>query len=151
MAYEFGRVSQGRFPVVLLGEDDQCDVVPQTQIADDQIAGILYALTYSERHCFSCVTSYAVPADPSEFTNLQTLRPLAQWLSGPAIPGALKVLPIARNVHVYPAAYLETLHWRMTPRLPISASQAASFAAQQHESRNPAVPAGIHASIDIDF
>jgi hypothetical protein len=151
MAYEFGRVAQDRFPVTLLGEDDHCDTVPETKIADDQIAGILYALTYSERQHFSCITSYAVPADPSKFTNLQTLRPAAQWSSGPALPRTLKVLAVARNIHVYPAAYLETLHWRMKPRLPISADQAASFAAQQYESRNPSVPADTHASIDIDF
>ena len=151
MAEEFGRAGQGRFPVLLSGENDHCDPVPSAQIANDQIAGVLYVLTYSERQHFSCVTSYAVPADPSKFTGLEPLRPEAQQLAGPAIPRALKVLPVARNLHVYPTAYLEALHWRVKPHFPISETQAAGLAAQHYESRNPAVPVDERAGIDIDF
>lgn len=151
MAEEFGRAAQGRFPVLLSGENDHCAPVPPTHIADDQIAGILYVLTYSEHQRFSCVTSYAVPTDPSKFAGLETFRPEPQWMAGPAISQPLKVLPIARNVHVYPTAYLESLHWRVEPHLPLSANQGANLAARQYESRNPAIPADEHASIDIDF
>lgn len=69
MAQEFGRVAQDRFPVILLGEDEHCDSVPPAEIADDQIAGILYVLTYSERQRFSCITTYAVPVDPAKFAD----------------------------------------------------------------------------------
>ena len=151
MAEEFGRVAEDRFPVLLLGENDHCDPIPPIHIADDQIAGILYALTYSERQGFSCITSYAVPTDPSKFAGLETFRPQPQWMAGPTISQPLKVLPIARNVHVYSAAYLESLHWRIEPHLPLSANQGANLAAMQYESRNPAIPADEHASIDIDF
>jgi hypothetical protein len=151
MAEEFGRVAQGRFPVLLLGENDHCDPVPPSQIADDQIAGILYVLTYSERQRFSCITSYAVPTDPSKVAGLETFQPQAQWIAGPPISHPLKVLPVARNVHVYPAAYLDLLHWRVKPHYPLSEDQAAKLGARQYESRNPAVPPDEHTSIDIDF
>jgi hypothetical protein len=151
MAQEFGKVAQGRFPVLLRGEDDRCNPVPPVEIADDQIAGILYILTYSEKNRFSCITSYAVPVDPSKFANLQTLQPGAEWAAGPSIDHPIKAIPVARSLHIYPAAYLESLHWRMTPRFPISANEAANFAARHYESRNPAVPPDARANIDIDF
>lgn len=92
-----------------------------------------------------------MPADPSKFTGLELLRPEAQQLAGPAIPRSSKVLPVARNLHVYPTTYLESLHWRVKPHFPISETQAADFAAKHYESRNLAVPADERLSIDIDF
>jgi hypothetical protein len=151
MAQEFGKVAQDRFPVLLRGEDDSCSPVPRVEIADDQIAGILYILTYSEGNRFSCITNYAVPIDPSRFANLQTLRPGAEWASGPSIDRPVKTIPIARSQHIYPAAYLKSLHWRMTPRFPISANEAAKLTPKHYESRNPAVPPNAQANIDIDF
>jgi hypothetical protein len=151
MAQEFGKVAQGRFPVLLRGEDDSCNPVPPVEIADDKIAGILYILTYSEKNRFSCMSSFAVPVDPSKFANLQTLQPGAEWAAGPSIDRPIKAIPVARNLHIYPAAYLESLHWRMTPRFPISANEAASLAPKHYESRNPTVPPDAHANIDIDF
>jgi hypothetical protein len=134
MAYEFGRVAQGRFPILLRGEDDTCNPVPPVEIADDQIAGILYILTYSEGNRFSCMTSYAVPVDPSKFANLQTLQPGAPWAAGPSIDHPIKAIPVARDLHVYPAAYLESLHWRMMPRFPIAADEATNLALKHYES-----------------
>jgi hypothetical protein len=151
MAQEFGKVAQGRFPVLLRGEDDSCTPVPPVEIADDQIAGILYILTYSEKNRFSCMTSCAVPVDPSKFADLQTLQPGAEWAAGPSIDHPIKAIPIARSQHIYPAPYLESLHWRMTPRFPISANEATNLAPKHYESRNPAVPPDAQANIDIDF
>jgi hypothetical protein len=151
MAQEFGKVAQGRFPVLLRGEDDTCNPVPPVEIADEQIAGILYILTYSEGNRFSCMTSYAVPVDPSKFANLQTLQPGAEWAAGPSIDHPIKAIPVARDLHVYPAAYLKSLHWRMTPRFPISANEAADLAPKHYESRDPAVPPDANASMNIDF
>jgi hypothetical protein len=151
MAQEFGKVAQGRFPVLLRGKDDSCNPVPPVKIADDQIAGILYILTYSEKNRFSCMTSYAVPVDPSKFANLQTLQPGAEWAAGPSIDRPINTIPVARSQHIYPAAYLESLHWRMTRRFPISANEAVNLAPKHYESRNPAVPSDSKANIDIDF
>jgi len=151
MSYEFGRVAQNRFPVLLLGKNEDCNVIRPAQITEDQIAGILYVLTYSERQRFSCVTSYVVPIDPSKFTNLQTFQPKAQWMSGPQITQPLKVLLFDRNLHVYPPAYLKFLHWRVKPRLPLSKEEGANFAARQYYSPNPNIPSNGHVSMDIDF
>jgi hypothetical protein len=151
MAQEFSKVAQDRFPVIVLGEDEYSDAVAPAQIADDQIAGILYVLTYSERQHFSCITTYAVPVDPSNFSNLQTLQPEAEWTAGPRIVRPMNVLPVARDLHVYAPAYLESLHWRVTPRFPISMNQASNLAGQHYESRNPVVPPDAHANINIDF
>src|SRR5258708_16526331 len=151
MAQEFDRVAQDRFPVIFLEEDEQCGTVLPAQITDDQIEGVLYVLTYSERQRFSCVATYAVPVDPSKFDGLRTIAPGEGQATGPKLSRSMKVLAIARNVHVYPPAYLESRHWRVTTRLSLSADQAANLAAREYESRNPALPPDAQAGITIDF
>jgi len=151
MAQEITRGTGDRSPVILLGADEHCTSVPQGKISDDEIAAVLYVLTYSEQQRFSCITSYAVPVDPSKFADLQILPIKAEWMSTPAVARPLKVLPVARNMHVYPVAYLESLNWRVTPHFPISESQAANLAPRQYESRNSAVQTNERAGINIDF
>lgn len=151
IAQEFSNVAQGRFPVLLLGEDNHCDTVPAAQITDDQIAGILYALTYSEHHHFSCMTTYAVPVDPSRFRTLTTIHPEAVWASGPRLTHPTLALAVARIVHVYPPAYLEKLHWRSTVHFPLPSDQASKLAVREYDSRNSAVRSDEEASLHLDF
>lgn len=151
MAQEFGRVAAGRFPVLLQGESDRCDPVPPTKIADDEIAGIFYVFTYSEQNRFSCVTSYIVPVNSSKFAHFPTFSPQAEWATGPRIERPLPVLPIARNVHIFAAAYFESLNWRVEPHFPISEKQASTLAPQHYESRTPSIPSDTKADIHVDF
>jgi hypothetical protein len=151
MTEEFANVAQNRFPVILLGEDDHCDAVPSDQISDDQVARVLYILTYSEQQHFSCFTTYAVPVDASKFANLRTIHTEEGWTPGPKLLHPINVLPIARTLHVYSMAYLELLHWRKMPQFPISEAQTAVLAGRQYQSTNSSVPADERANIHLDF
>jgi hypothetical protein len=151
LAEELAKEVQDRFPVILLREDDRCDAPPTAKIADDQVEGVLYLLTYSERNHFSCITTAVVPVDASKFGNLRIIRPEEGWTDGPRLSEPTKVLPVAYSLHAYPMAYLKLLHWRAKPRFPISETSAAGLAAHQYESRNPLVQPDAKGNIELDF
>jgi hypothetical protein len=151
-AQEFTKAAQDRFPVILLGEDDHCEALKPTGITEDQVTGVVYLITYSEREHFSCITAGAVPVDASKFANLRTIRQEEGWTDGPRFLHPIKVLPVARTLHVYPPAYLQLLHWRAAPRFPISESQSAALAGRQYDSTSdPSVQPDTRANITVDF
>jgi hypothetical protein len=149
-AEELAKSAQDRFPVILLGEDERCDPPPPAAYTEDQFGGSLYLLTYSEPKHFACIMLCSVPLDPSKFTKLRTIRPEEGWTDGPRLLYPIKVLPIASSMHVFPPAYLELLHWRTTPRFPITESQAAGLASHKYESTNPSVQVG-KGTFELDF
>ena len=152
MAQEFVKAAQDRFPVILLGKDDRCEPLKPTGITDDQVSGVMYVITYSEREHFSCLTTYVVPADASMFANLRIIRPEEGWTDGPRLLHPIKALAVARNLHLYSSSYLQLLHWRVTPRFPLPESQVAGLAAQHYESSSdPSVQPDARANITLDF
>jgi len=142
--------TQGQSPVIVeQDEDAPCEAVNVLSIADDDIRGTLYVLTYSERQHLTCITSYAVPTNTSAFSNLRTITPATGDNYGPAILDAVKVLPLDRIAHLYALEYLKRLHWRYKPHFPLSPSEAASLTSRSYYSS--AKKAGDSVSIDFDY
>ncbi len=149
---EVARVSQYGSPVVLLGEDERCDPLQPTGITEDQMEGMLYLFTYSERNRFSCMTAAAIPVDSSKFSGLRTIRPEDGWTEGPRLLRPANVLPVLRTMRVYPAEYLRLLHWRARPWLPISEKQVQALASRRYESASDAsISLDTRADITLDF
>ncbi len=146
-------------PVIVLGENDRCDALQPARIRPDEIVSSLYVLTWSEREHFSCITLYSIPAQPTKFANLLTIRPEDGWIPGPKLRRPIQALPIMRQVHVFSPQYLQLLHWRtQQPRLPLTEDEAARLAARNYASTSdpslfspsPA-PSQDASEIELDF
>jgi hypothetical protein len=148
----FGRqlATQMQFPVIVeQDERGSCRAVTAPSIAEEQIRGTIYLLTYSDQQNLTCITTYVVPMDASRFSILRSFGAAEGQNYGPALLGTVKAIAEDRIVHVYAPEYLRRLHWRYTPHFPLSPSEAASVRSQSYYSG--ATQPGGSVSIDFDY
>ncbi len=151
-AEEIARAAQNSFPVIVLGQDDRCDPLRPTGVTQDDIAASLYVLTWSEREHFNCINACVLPVDVSKFANLLTIHPGEGWTAGPKLLRPVQVLPITRQVDVFPPQYLQLLHWRAKPRLPLTEDEGARLAPRSYTSASdPSVSPDAKAGLTLDF
>jgi hypothetical protein len=122
-----------QFPVIV-EQDEQgtCQAVSAPSIAEEEIRGTIYLLTYSEQQNLTCITTYVVPMNASGGSTLRGIGPAEGTNYGPALLGTVKAIAQDRIVHVYAPEYLRRLHWRYTPHFPLSPSEAASLRSQSY-------------------
>ena len=68
--------TQMQFPVIV--EQDErgtCQAVSAPSIAEEEIRGTIYLLTYSERQNLTCITTYVVPMDASRVSTVRAFGP----------------------------------------------------------------------------
>jgi len=148
----FGRqlATQMQFPVIVeQDERGSCRAVTAPSIAEEEIRGTIYLLTYSEQQNLTCITTYVVPMDASRFSILRSFGAAEGQNYGPALLGTVKAIAEDRIVHVYALEYLRRLHWRYTPHFPLSPSEAASLRSQSYYLG--ATQPGGSVSIDFDY
>jgi len=142
--------TQMQFPVIVeQDEHGTCQAVSAPSIAEEEIRGTIYLLTYSEQQNLTCITTYVVPMDASRVSTLRAFGPAEGKNYGPALLGMVKAIAEDRIVHVYAPEYLRRLHWRYTPHFPLSPSEAASLRSQSYYSG--ATQPGGSVSIDFDY
>lgn len=142
--------TQMQFPVIVEhDEHGTCQAVSAPSIAEQEIRGTIYLLTYSEQQNLTCVTTYVVPMDASRVSTVRAFGPAEGKNYGPALLGTVKAIAEDRIVHVYAPEYLRRLHWRYTPHFPLSPSEAASLRSQSYYSG--ATQPGGSVSIDFDY
>src|SRR6266496_410385 len=140
--------TQMQFPVIVeQDEHGTCQAVSAASIAEQEIRGTIYLLTYSEQQNLTCISTYIVPMDASGVSTRRAFGPAEGKNYGPALLGTVKAIAEDRIVHVYAAEYLRRLHWRYTPHFPLSPSEAASLRSQSYYS-GVTQPGG---SVSIDF
>ena len=142
--------TQMQFPVIVeQDEHGTCQAVSAPSIAEEEIRGTIYLLTYSEQQNLTCITTYVVPMDASRVSTLRGFGPAEGKNYGPALLGTVKAIAEDRIVHVYAPEYLRRLHWRYTPHFPLSPSEAASLRSQSYYSGG--TQPGGSVSIDFDY
>jgi hypothetical protein len=142
--------TQMQFPVIVeQDEHGTCQVVSAPSIAEEEIRGTIYLLTYSEQQNLTCITTYVVPMDASGGSTLRGFGPAEGKNYGPVLLGTVKAIAEDRIVHVYAPEYLRRLHWRYTPHFPLSPSEAASLRSQSYYSGD--TQPGGSVSIDFDY
>jgi hypothetical protein len=142
--------TQMQFPVIVeQDEHGTCQAVSALSIAEEEIRGTIYLLTYSEQQNLTCITTYVVPMDASRVSTLRGFGPAEGKNYGPALLGTVKAIAEDRIVHVYAPEYLRRLHWRYTPHFPLSLSEAASLRSQSYYSGG--TQPGGSVSIDFDY
>ena len=142
--------TQMQFPVIVeQDEHGTCQAVSAPSIAEEEIRGTIYLLTYSEQQNRTCITTYVLPTDASSFSALRGFGPAEGKNYGPALLGTVKAIAEDRIVHVYAPEYLRRLHWRYTPHFPLSPSEAASLRSQSYYSGD--TQPGGSVSIDFDY
>ena len=63
---QFATQTQMQFPVIVeQDEHGTCQAVSAPSIAEEEIRGTIYLLTYSEQQNLTCITTYVVPMDAS--------------------------------------------------------------------------------------
>ena len=127
--------TQMQFPVIVeQDEHGTCQAVSAPSIAEEEIRGTIYLLTYSEQQTLTCITTYVVPTDASRVSTLRDFGPTEGRNYGPALLGTVKGIAEYRIARVYAPEYLRRLHWRYTPHFPLSPSEAASLRSQSSYS-----------------
>ena len=150
----FGRqlASQTQMQSPVIVEQDEhgtCQAVSAPSIAEEEIRGTIYLLTYSEQQTLTCITTYVVPTDASRVSTLRDFRPTEGENYGPALLGTVKAIAEGRIVHVYAPEYVRRLHWRYTPHFPLSPSEAESLRSQSYYSGG--TQPGGSVSVDFDY
>ena len=106
--------TQMQFPVIVeQDEHGTCQAVSAPSIAEEEIRGTIYLLTYSEQQTLTCITTYVVPTDASRASTLRDFGPAEGRNYGPALLGTVKGIAEYRIARVYAPEYLRRLHWRL--------------------------------------
>lgn len=148
LARQVAAGSQEQFPVIVEeNESGSWPAAKESTVSADDYQGTVYVVEYSEKRQVTFIAIYAVPADESKVSNLHTITPDQGKSYGPALLHPVRAVLIKSIIHVYPLAYLKTLHWRYKAHFPLSPAEGASMVGRTFDSGAQTA----HESANIEF
>ena len=124
--------------IVAHAETENCQTAQHNSSTDYYV--ILYVITYSEQSRSVCLTTYLHFVKNPQANTVLISESMGRNYGYP-MPAPVKAMPAENRLTTFPQQYLSLLHWRTTPRFPLSHAESL-IAHTRHYSPNEYGPSG---------